>query len=430
MSESLVGALGIGPKVWLFLALLSCLTFYFKFSRFWSVRNLDMLLLFALGPAMVRLVGSGYPYPWWAFFWLFVGSSFWLVRCFVDLALIRRPVLEPNLNNAGLACMAIGVLGLLLVETVDLRAESGRQRNPASPESSQPEGDPPLIGKAELERPVKDALEGTPLPEALKRSPLQVILSRVLALLSHLGIVAGLYLVGDRHFQQRTAGLAAATCYLLLPYTRIAVVDSGQLFASALIVISLLIHQRAILTGLMLGLATAWMPACVGLIPIWAVFHRQQRASMKFLAASIGFLGGCLLLARLVPGVADWSHALLARSLAEAGLDPLLDVAPPGNSFWSGIDPIFRLPVLIAYAAFVACSAFLPFRKDLTVLISQSAAVLVASQYWFLEGGGTLILIYLPLLLLMTFRPSRAIVRAPRIRREGSYTPRPVSSPI
>jgi hypothetical protein len=81
VSETLVGGLGIGPKVWLFLALLSCLTLFFKFSRFWSVRNLDLVLLFALGPAMVRLVASGYPYPWWAFFWLFVGSSFWLIRC-------------------------------------------------------------------------------------------------------------------------------------------------------------------------------------------------------------------------------------------------------------------------------------------------------------------------------------------------------------
>lgn len=430
MSESLVGALGIGPKVWLFLALLSCLTFYFKFSRIWSVRNLDMVLLFALGPAMIRLVSPGDPHPWWAFFWLFVGSSFWLVRCFVDLALVRRPVLEPNLNNAGLVCMAIGVLVLLLVETVDLRADLGWARNPAAPESNAPGEEPHLIGKAELERPVKQALEGTPLPETLKRSPLQVILSRCLALLSHLGIVGGLYLVGTRHFQQRTAGLAAATCYLLLPYTRIAVVDSGQLFASALILVALVVHQRAVATGWLLGLATAWMPACVGLIPIWAWYYRQQRSSLSFLSASIGFLAGCLLLARLVPGVADWSHALLARDLAEAGLSPLFDVAPPVNSFWSGIDPIFRMPVLIAYVAFVSCSTFLPIRKDLTVLISQSAAVLVASQYWFLEGGGSLILIYLPLLLLMTFRPSRSIVRTPRLRREGSSKSKPISTPI
>ena len=47
MSGSLVADLGLGPEVWLFLTALGCLTLFFKFSRFWSVRNLDLLLLFA-----------------------------------------------------------------------------------------------------------------------------------------------------------------------------------------------------------------------------------------------------------------------------------------------------------------------------------------------------------------------------------------------
>lgn len=404
--SSLVADLGIAPKAWLFLALLSCLTLFFKFTRFWSVRNLDMVLLFALGPAMVRLVGSGYPYPWWAFFWLFVGSTMWLVRCFVDLALVRRPMLEPNLNSAGLTLLGIGVLGLLLLETVNLPVASGQARNPAAMGTHEtPEG--PLFGSANLEGPVKIALNNAPLPESLKRSPLQVILSRVLAVLSHLGIVMGLYGIGWRHFGQRTAGLAAATCYLLLPYTRIALVDSGQLFASALIVLALLWHNRPIVTGLLLGLAASWMPACLGLLPLWAWFHRRHRGAWRFVVASVGFLVGARLLSGLVPGVADWAHALLARNLAEAGLKPLLDVVPKGNSFWGGIDPSFRLPVLIGYAAFVTFYTVWPWQKDLATLIAQSAALLIASQYWFLDGGGTLILLHLPLMLLMMFRPSR-----------------------
>ena len=48
MYGSLVADLGIGPEVWLFLSLLGCVSLYFKFNRFWSVRNLDLLLLFAL----------------------------------------------------------------------------------------------------------------------------------------------------------------------------------------------------------------------------------------------------------------------------------------------------------------------------------------------------------------------------------------------
>ena len=44
MYSSLVTDLGLSPQVWLFLSLLSFVTLFFKFSRFWSVRNLDLLL--------------------------------------------------------------------------------------------------------------------------------------------------------------------------------------------------------------------------------------------------------------------------------------------------------------------------------------------------------------------------------------------------
>ena len=50
MSGPLVENLSIGPEVWLFLSLLTCLTLFFKFNRVWSMHNVDLLLLFALAP--------------------------------------------------------------------------------------------------------------------------------------------------------------------------------------------------------------------------------------------------------------------------------------------------------------------------------------------------------------------------------------------
>ena len=50
VNGSLVTDLGLTPEVWLFMSLLGCVTLFFKFSRFWSVRNLDLLLLFVLAP--------------------------------------------------------------------------------------------------------------------------------------------------------------------------------------------------------------------------------------------------------------------------------------------------------------------------------------------------------------------------------------------
>ncbi len=110
MTGSLVLDLGVESDIWLFLTMFGCVTLFFKFSRIWSVRNLDLLLLFALAPGMMRLVGNGDRQPWIAFVWLFLGSAAWLIRCFLDLGLTRRPLLEPNLNAAGLACLSVGML--------------------------------------------------------------------------------------------------------------------------------------------------------------------------------------------------------------------------------------------------------------------------------------------------------------------------------
>ena len=70
MNSSLVTDLGLGPEIWLFLTLLGCVTLFFKFSRIWSVRNLDLLLLFAL--AVLYRFGPNRKPPRWQ--WLSIGA--------------------------------------------------------------------------------------------------------------------------------------------------------------------------------------------------------------------------------------------------------------------------------------------------------------------------------------------------------------------
>ncbi|HEU5118313.1 MAG TPA: hypothetical protein VFT74_16970, partial [Isosphaeraceae bacterium] len=130
MSGLVVVDLGLTPEVWLFLSMLATLVLFFKFGRILSIRNLDLLLLFAPAPGLMRLVGSGDSQPWWAFVWLFLGSALWFSRCLIDLGLTRRPLLEPNLNLGGLAVLTCGMLGLMLVETMNLTAMEGSARNP------------------------------------------------------------------------------------------------------------------------------------------------------------------------------------------------------------------------------------------------------------------------------------------------------------
>lgn len=406
MSGSLVANLGVGPEIWLFLTLLGCLTLFFKFSRFWSVRNLDLLLLFAVAPGMMVLVGQEEAQPWIAFVWLFVGSALLLIRCLCDLGMTRRPLLEPNLNSAGLACLAFGVLGLLVAETVSLPIDEGAARNPAEPRLKPGEhANPPPA----TSRPVERVIHNAPLPSALKRKPPQVILSRVLASLAHLGLVTCLILVGWKHFDRVITGLGVATCYLILPYTRIALIDSGQVVSAALIVAAVVVYVHPVWAGALIGLAGGWTPAALGLIPLWAGFYRG-RGALRFLGAALVVVVCSGVLAWQFPDLAVWARALGARSLAEAGLLP--NVGPPSSgSFWSGIDESYRLPVVILYLVLVALSTFWPPEKNLGELIALSAALLIASQFWYLDKGGTLVLLYLPLVLLMIFRPNLASKR-------------------
>lgn len=426
MSGSLVADLGLGPGIWLFLTFLSMLTLFFKFTRFWTIRNLDLLLLFALAPGMMRLVGSGASQPWDAYLWLFLGSALWLVRCLIDLGLSRRPLLEPNLNASGLTCVAIGMLGLLVAETINLPVEEGAARNPADP-GVRAEVEDPSEATDAFEEPVAAVLRRTPLPDSLRREPPQVILARVLAGLGHLALAGMLIAIGSRHFERTILGLSAAACYLLCPYTRIALVDSGQLVPAALIVAAVLFYPRPALAGALIGLAGGWMPSCLGLIPLWIGFYRR-RGGWRFAAAALGVALACGVLGHTVPVLAEWARALGARSLSQAGLLPDLSEPPHAGSFWTRIEPVYRLPVLIAYGAFVLTATWLPARKNLGELIALSAALLVASQFWYLDEGGTHLVLYLPLILLMVFRPNlnskRAIAHEPLARQSLDHAAR------
>jgi hypothetical protein len=419
---SLVADLGIGPETWVFGTLLLCVTLFFKFGRFLSIRNLDLVLIFALAPGMMILVGNRAQPPWWAFVWLFLGSFLWLVRCLLDLGLTRRPLLEPNLNASGLACLAVGVIGLFVAETISLPVDEGAKRNPADSKSDRVTERPPG------EQLVEHAFQNSPLPKSL--SPTEkprVILKRVLACLGHLGLVIGLIAVGWRHFERPIAGLSVATCYLLLPYSRFALVDTGQIIPAAFIVTALVFHTRPSLAGVLIGLAAGWMPACIGLLPLWAGFYRS-RGFWRFTSTGLAVAVTCLILGLTVPGLDSWARVLGARSLAEAGLLPGAE-APSTGSFWLGIDPSYRLPVLITYLALVIAVTLLPAEKNLGELIALSAALLVASQFWYLAAGGTLIVLYLPLIILMMFRPNLAARRAsPRPSKNAAKAQSTLSS--
>src|SRR5262249_29659262 len=86
-----------------YLAALLAVALYFKFNRLLSIRNLDVLTLLAIMPGFLLLLDGN---KWFAYLWLLCGSGLLVVRCLLDLILVRRPALSANLSIGGLAWLA------------------------------------------------------------------------------------------------------------------------------------------------------------------------------------------------------------------------------------------------------------------------------------------------------------------------------------
>ena len=174
MSELLLHYEKVNPTTWVYLSSLLIIGLYFKFNRFWSVRNLDivLLILFAPGLVLVHLgqqeqltarplsekletavtVGNSepgsvaVPSPTSAgnnsspetsvstleqqqevtdrlvnaehlqrlgFIWLMVIGGLFLLRLLLDPTMVRRPLLESNLSLGGLTFLGLSMFVFL-----------------------------------------------------------------------------------------------------------------------------------------------------------------------------------------------------------------------------------------------------------------------------------------------------------------------------
>ena len=59
MSEFLFQYQKVNPTTWVYLSSLLMIGLYFKFGRFWSVRNLDLVLLILLAPGLLMAQFGG-----------------------------------------------------------------------------------------------------------------------------------------------------------------------------------------------------------------------------------------------------------------------------------------------------------------------------------------------------------------------------------
>ena len=87
------------PTTWFYLSSLIILAIFFRFNRFWSVRNLDLIGLVLFGPGLIWLAMSG---DTGGYLWLLVVTFLISFRLLFDNIMSRRPLLEPNLTPGGL----------------------------------------------------------------------------------------------------------------------------------------------------------------------------------------------------------------------------------------------------------------------------------------------------------------------------------------
>ncbi len=233
------------PATWFYLSLMLAVGLYFRFNRFFNLRNWDVLSLYLLVPGFLFLQEAmRIPIPddpkaaveaqatiaslnRYGFAWLMAGSGWFFLRCMLDMTLVSRPAMIPNLNLAGLAWF--GAAMFVCMVPVAIRTPSDQQlpagKKPAAID---------VLDKASTQT-VEQVQQITGKPRS-EEGNVGFWVAKSTALLCHLAVVAGLVLIGAVHFQNTTSGMAAGTFYLLLPYTAYHVGQAQHALPAALLV--------------------------------------------------------------------------------------------------------------------------------------------------------------------------------------------------
>lgn len=449
----------VNPTTWVYLSSLLIIGLYFKFNRFWSVRNLDIILLILFAPGLVLVhlgqqeqlvsdsessnvsvttedtnnsspaerastdISRDVPSDvdqqqassdrkahaedlrWQGFIWLMVIGGLFLIRLLLDPAMIRRPQLESNLSLGGLTFLGLALFAFLVVNVLI----AGRPLNDESTVVADKGTEDEAVAEVALrleKGPGYSLLERVPsvpiIPwraDDLLQNPVDYRLSRLLVILSHLTIVLSMVAIGYWHFESFKMGIGAATLYLILPYTAQMGGRVDHAFPAAMLIGAIVFYRRPLIAGAILGLA-----ACIYyplfLLPLWISYY-SPRGLVRFL---IGVISSLTVLVLLLYWNAQSPDVFITDVRRMFGLfPPRKDV----QGIWMlGWEPYFRLPVMTAFFALSATLALWPAQKNLGTLMSCSAAILVATRFWNGNGGGLYMGWYLPLILVTVFRPN------------------------
>ena len=417
----------LDPTTWAYVSALMMIGIYFKFRRFWSVRNLDLVALICLSPGLL-LVYHGVLHQWpalmreWGmavaddaqcralsmpliragYVWLFAASAFFLVRLLLDAVMVRRPLLEPNLSAGGLTFTGAALLVFLMANVITCppqRLEYLLAKQEISPPSTP--GYPWFDKFSDFSDEVM--IHPVPAdPEARHAALIHAAATHTAAILAHLAVVAGMVWIGYRHFDNIHTGVAAATLYLLTFYTSQLTSYVDHVVPAALLVWAVAAYRLPLLSGILLGLAAGLIYYPLFLLPLWCGFY-WRRGLVRFVC---GVLLAMALLAASLALTSPNLGAFLVQVKQMVGWCDPLRVELLFSGFWQYYDSSYRIPVLALFVAICGSMAIWPAQKNLGTLLSCSAAVMLATQFWHAHQGGLCMAWYLPLLILTIFRPN------------------------
>ncbi|MEO1997425.1 MAG: hypothetical protein ABGZ17_19380, partial [Planctomycetaceae bacterium] len=408
MHQILVGYV-VNDQTWFYHSLLLVIAVYFKFGRLWSLRNLDLVLLLAMSPGLL-LYQTHRPL---AYTWLLTGTVCLMVRLLLDDWFERRPHLEQNLNTSGLTFLCVASFAFLTAnawnEPLDadsvapirrsyelINRQDTTHHGTAQAKSTGPT--PSLVVSPLI--PIGEAVRDTNMTAA-------EVTARLLAILSHLAVVIGLIVLSKWHFGDLHIGLGMATCYLLLPCTAYDVQKVAYVLPAALVVWAIAAYRRPLVSGTLLGLACGTLLFPVFLLPLWVAFYGRQ-GRWRFLAALVSVAGILLgTFALTSTNVSSFSQQTIGA--LDLKIFDFRSWHPDfGDGIWNESNFAYRIPVFSLYVLLVFGLTVWPRRKHLEVLIAHSAAIVVGTQFWYPRQGGAYMLWYIPIVLLVVFRPRLA----------------------
>jgi hypothetical protein len=426
----------VDPTTWVYLSSLMTVGIYFKFRRFWSVRNVDLIGLIAFAPGLLLVARDQ---PNLGYLWLFAVGAAYLLRLLIDPTMVRRPLLEPNLSVDGLTFTGVALIVFLVANVVTGKLtesdHEGAQRMDMivagqitsaqlSEELAQYGPGYPLFhvfATYSNNAFVPDnPAEAVPLP---RRTLVRAVATRSCVILGHLAIVIGIVLIGYRHFDNLHTGMAAAALYLLLPYTSQMTSRVDHVIPAALLVWAVEAYRRPMVAGVLLALAGGLIFYPLFLLPLWCSFY-WRRGLIRFASGFVLSLGLLSLSLLLIPSD---SASFLGNLETMFGRGVLTLQTTAG--FWKYHEPVYRIPVAVAF--FIGCFIVIlwPAQKNLGTLLSCSAAIMLGVMFWYdPELGVYHMAWFLPLLLLTIFRPNLEDRVAQTAVSEGWFRRRPVGA--